>query len=416
MISRIEIENFKSIQKLSLDLGRITVLIGENGAGKSNILEAIAFGSAAAANKLDHEFMAPRGIRMTEPKFMRPAFPGAAEGDICLRLFGDEEKDKSIQEFRLHPREDSKGIVWRDRRYDELAEILQGKVREDEGSTSFSSRLLSLPAREKLKLAEAAKFLAETQKALSALGWMIGAMQTGDEATGRISNQLILSDFMEFFIYSPENTPLRTFEDEAQLLPLGINGSGLFSHLKYLAVTPGHAEKLEEIIEKLSLIDWFEKFEIPRDLFVGERILHLRDRYLAEGALFDQRSANEGFLFLLFYFTLFISPSTPSFFAIDNIDASLNPKLCRALVKELVALAKKHNKQAILTTHNPAVLDGINLHDDEQRLFVVSRDDETGETQVSRVTPPKPLEDGRPAMRLSEAFMRGYIGGLPKNF
>jgi hypothetical protein len=31
------------------------------------------------------------------------------------------------------------------------------------------------------------------------------------------------------------------------------------------------------------------------------------------------------------------------------------------------------------------------------------------------VPPPKPV-DGEPPMRLSEAFMRGYIGGLPKNF
>ncbi len=65
------IENYKSIQKLKLELGRVTVLIGENGCGKSNILEAIAL-SAAAGDKLDNEFLAPRGIR--EPELMRAAF------------------------------------------------------------------------------------------------------------------------------------------------------------------------------------------------------------------------------------------------------------------------------------------------------------------------------------------------------
>ena len=39
MISEISIKNFKSIEDLSLPLGRVTVLIGENGSGKSNILE-----------------------------------------------------------------------------------------------------------------------------------------------------------------------------------------------------------------------------------------------------------------------------------------------------------------------------------------------------------------------------------------
>jgi len=43
MLRRVTIKNFKSIKNLSFDLGRVNVLIGENGSGKSNILEAIAF-------------------------------------------------------------------------------------------------------------------------------------------------------------------------------------------------------------------------------------------------------------------------------------------------------------------------------------------------------------------------------------
>ncbi|MFK7799418.1 MAG: AAA family ATPase, partial [Aureispira sp.] len=49
MIKEIRIQNFKSVQKLKLDLGRVNVFIGANGCGKSNILEAVTFGAAAAA-------------------------------------------------------------------------------------------------------------------------------------------------------------------------------------------------------------------------------------------------------------------------------------------------------------------------------------------------------------------------------
>jgi AAA15 family ATPase/GTPase len=42
-ITRVHIKNFKSIVDLSLDLAPINVFIGENGSGKSNILEAMAF-------------------------------------------------------------------------------------------------------------------------------------------------------------------------------------------------------------------------------------------------------------------------------------------------------------------------------------------------------------------------------------
>ena len=73
MIKEIQIENFKSIQSLNLELGRLNVFIGANGSGKSNILEAIAFGSAAIENKLENEFLSTR-IRTTNPNLMKSAF------------------------------------------------------------------------------------------------------------------------------------------------------------------------------------------------------------------------------------------------------------------------------------------------------------------------------------------------------
>src|SRR4051812_40061693 len=87
MIREVSIQNFKSIQELALQLGRVNILIGENGCGKSNILEAIALASAAAQDKLGNEFLASRGIRMTAPQFMRAAFNAEQLAqDIGLRL------------------------------------------------------------------------------------------------------------------------------------------------------------------------------------------------------------------------------------------------------------------------------------------------------------------------------------------
>ena len=216
----------------------------------------------------------------------------------------------------------------------------------------------------------------------------------------------------KFTVYSPENQALRTFEKEGQIQPLGINGEGLFKLLKVLS--SDNQEQLNEIKKKLQLIDWFQDFEAPSNLSNIQNSLQIKDRYLdPDLAYFDQKSSNEGFLFLLFYFALFISDITPNFFAIDNIDASLNPRLCRRLIEELVELAKKNDKQVILTTHNPAVLDGLDL-DDEQRLLVISRN-QLGHTKARRILNPEPL-DGQEPVDLSEAFLRGYIGGLPKNF
>jgi len=111
-----------------------------------------------------------------------------------------------------------------------------------------------------------------------------------------------------------------------------------------------------------------------------------------------------------FYFTLLISEKTPSLFAIDNIDTSLKPKLCSELIKRMIKLSKTNKKQVVVTTHSPFTLDGLNLEDDDQRLFVVRRNLD-GHTIINRVKPKEKLD-----IKLSEAWMRGYIGGLPNNF
>lgn len=389
MIREIEIEGFKSIERLKLELGRVTVLIGENGCGKSNILEAIAFASAAYADRLSHEFLASRGIRSTESRLMRPAFSNVAAPQMQVKLTREQQRPLAIR-FS----EDASSIVpsW-------LGDLIlldsDGNLEPEPADAD--SKIQELVSKALKNEPEAASI--DRQK--FAAGYKAGFRRG------------VVGEFGRFLVFSPENSALRTFQREGQILPIGINGEGLFSHLRALE-RAGKSEVLAGLNERLGLIDWFSGFEIPADLGPGEHRMSIRDRYVASDVLLDQRSANEGFLFLLFYYTLLLSPDAPKFFAIDNIDASLNPRLCARLMKDVIELAKQQEKQVVVTTHNPAVLDGLDLADDEQRLVVVSRT-QKGATRVRRVGAPEPIE-GAPALRLSEAFLRGFLGGLPDNF
>ncbi len=400
MLKEVRIENYKSIHKLKLELGRVTVLIGENGCGKSNILEAIALASAAADDKLDNEFLASRGIRVTEPQLMRSAFEKEnLVKDIRIELGGNGEEFGCILENDNSPY--SQWVNKLNSLYALISYSVETIVSNNTiigiGYESLQEQGMedaSIPFSEKVK---------DLEKSLEKLSKL-------KKETESFARKSCLD---KFIIYSPENQALRTFEKEGQIQPLGMNGEGLFKLLKVLS--SDNQEQLNEIKKKLKLIDWFQDFEASPNLSNIQNSLQIKDRYLdPDLAYFDQRSSNEGFLFLLFYFALFISDITPKFFAIDNIDASLNPRLCRRLIEELVELAKKNDKQVILTTHNPAVLDGLDLDDDEQRLFVISRN-QLGYTKARRILNPEPL-DGQEPVDLSEAFLRGYIGGLPKNF
>jgi len=401
MLKEVRIENYKSIQKLKLELGRVTVLIGENGCGKSNILEAIALASAAADDKLDNEFLASRGIRVTEPQFMRSAFEMEnLVKDIKIDIRENEEENFSY----ILQNDNSPYSSWTHKNLSALNFFLKDVSKSMETQNLISTNAKNQPDKVSIELLERIKKALESPKFKK--NFLFGLES--------INTSFSPANLINFTIYSPENQALRTFEKEGQIQPLGINGEGLFKLIKVLNSEPNQ-DKINQIKDKLQLIDWFRDFEVPEDLSAMQSSLQIKDKYLDRDlTYFDQKSSNEGFLFLLFYFALFISDLTPQFFAIDNIDASLNPRLCRRLMQELVELAKKHDKQVIFTTHNPAVLDGLDLEDDEQRLLVISRN-QLGYTKARRILGPKPLE-GQEPVELSEAFLRGYIGGLPKNF
>ena len=419
MIKEIQIENFKSIQSLNLELGRLNVFIGANGSGKSNILEAIAFGSAAMENKLDDEFLANRGFRTTEPQQLKSGF---SKESLKKQLVFSWSNEKTIWRLTAQRSKNYYG-KWK------VEGSIESVIKKQKGMVA---KMIEDGMQNKTLVTEMRKAASEAdeepiKRFLLAYSDMIDYVGVDKLNAGNIikgmpalfDNQLsekafeAADSFLNFVIYAPENYFLRRFEEEAQIKPLGFRGEGLFKLLTIIATE--QPQKIEEISNNLQLLEWFSGFEIPNNLKYSERRLDFNDIFLQNGLKkFDQKNVNEGALFLLFYFTLFISDYTPKFFAIDNIDNAMNPKLGRKLVKILAKLAVQHDKQVILTTHNPAILDGLNLNDPEQRLFVVYRDLDGG-TSVRRIFKKEP-ENGTEPLPLSEQFLRGYLGGLPDNF
>jgi len=403
MIKSIQIKNFKSITDLKLDLGTFNILIGENGCGKSNILEAMAFGAAASADKLDYEFLGSRGIRVTNPEFMISAFSnGRKKKSIEINYTTDKRQyDFDLVNDPNNPKK------WANKKRDSELKKIQ---------SFFNAILLEEDIEKKKKVLE--KFQ-EDEAPLTLLSEIFKPFKKEDDFKEFIRNiypKIFENTFSnpkisDFIIYSPEESSLRKFEETTQIYPLGVKGEGIFQYLKELAFDKKNNKTLQEIKQNLQLLDWFESFELPGNLLKNEYALKIKDKYLNPTLqFFDQRSTNEGFLFLLFYSTLFITKATPSFFAIDNIDASFNPKLCMKLTKNLSTLSKKYKKQVVITTQNPAILDGLNLKDEDQRLFVVSRN-EKGHTRIERI-----YYNEKRSMRLSEIWTKGFIGGLPENF
>jgi predicted ATPase len=417
MLGNIRVQNFKSIDDLSIDLGRFNVFIGENGCGKSNILESIVFAAAASNNTVENEFLALRGARVAEAKLLRSGFDQAnLIKDILIDLnisedrlsftFKNDNQPFSKWEYTMSLNDDEEinNIYPQFRQMIEEIpdDLLTRLLSEKHGSILSEDPPDYHSGAQKKSIADLFKAYIDKQDAL---------LNKRNDSVVSLSRTSGLSNYM---IFAPENFFLRNFtQEDTFTAPLGHRGEGLLKLIKVIKKEkPDH---YKSIVENLSLIDWFSSFDVKEDSSLGETEFSISDKYLEDGLQsFDIRNANEGFLFLLFYITLFTSDYTPSFFSIDNIDTALNPKLCSKLITVLSNLAVKHNKQVIITTHNPSILDGLDLNNENERLFVVARN-AAGNTRVKRIQKKSPLE-GEQSVKLSEQFLRGYIGGLPKNF
>lgn len=384
MIKSIDINNYKSVVDLNLELGRVNVIIGANGTGKTNILEAISVASAANLGRVEEEYLGRR-IRWTDPKFM------VSELDL------DEEEDKdlgNVIRITLHP---ASGV--------DIPCMLHFDQEKKEW-VDFATDV---------KLNTAAEFIKSvvSDKEHSSNEQLEHIITNVDKITDGLRKAMYHHQSLDTFVtYVPEESYLRQFSIDSQIKPLGRKGEGLFKHLKELMSDVETRENITNALnDGLSLLDWFKELKIPEDLFAQENRLDITDRFLKESTqVFDEKSTNEGFLYLLFYLVLFNSPKAPAFFAIDNIETSFNPKLTTEFVRHIIQLARINNKQVILTTHSPFVLDGLDLSDDDQRLFVARRNI-SGHTKLSRV----PHREDR-KLKLSELWMTGVLGGLPDNF
>jgi len=419
MIRTIRIQNYKSILDHSIDLGRVNVFIGENGCGKTNLLEAIAMASASVTGKLDAEELYSKGVRIAKPSTTFSSFAGARQKqriELVFTLAHDAAK---------RPRTDLHVTCTIGSRnaQDITAEWFDNEVDVDDSGKPLDWEDLGKKANALLEQGtsqlEQAKQLGDTKKQAKAAQFFTSKAVPALQAFSKLTRRNILArEIGDFVIYNLNALALRGIQVTSRKEPLGINGENLD-----VLISSFPKKQLDEMIKRSKLVSWLDTFFVdPQDAlkFQGHKLgrsistLYFRDKFMRQkGNVFSAENANEGILHVLFYLALFISPKTPKFFGIDNIETALNPKLCRKLITEIVDLAPKHGKQVLLTTHNPATLDGLNLHDDDQRLFVVYRNND-GHTVTKRIKL-KP-ETGESAMPLSELWMRGHLGGIPKQF
>jgi AAA15 family ATPase/GTPase len=384
-VNYITITNFKSIVHEKIELGRINIFIGSNGCGKSNILEALTFISASLAHELNMEGLYNRGFRVAKPSLLFNSFLDCnVSNKIEMELSYNYEDKEYIHLAKFVPTDENDIFAdWNNiNEIHNLTKVIENVLKDNRESIT-------------------ADIIAKTIKS---------------NYSGERTNQI--NSIADFVIYSLNTLALRGLNPQSRRIPLGIYGEGIDTLIYNL-----NFNERKQLEECYYLFDWLKDVFIDKadkyksegyKLGKGNSILYFVDKYMdISNNIFSAENANEGVLHALFYLILFISKKTPGFFSIDNIETALNPRLCRVLIKELVRLSKKNEKQALITTQNPAIIDGLNLLDDEQRLFVISRND-AGHTKIRRIQFKDNIEIKK--IKLSEMWMNGLLGAISQEF
>ncbi len=362
-IDSIRIEGFRSIRKLTLDLRPVNVLVGANGAGKSNILEAFSLLRAIRRGRL-RLYVLERGgaarllhvgTERTERIRLQIGFAnGTNEYSIVLGI-RDDDTLYPLEEFIRF--EETRGSG-------QTTEVQLHGVR---GEPGISEDVRSGPVR-------------------SLQGRLDRFRRYHFHHTGRGSPMLKHGGITD-------NRDLD--EDGANLAPF------------LLRLRERYSATYTLIRDTIRLAaPFFDDFDLS-PLPENEEMVRLRWRHQKADDEFDGAALSDGALRFIALTTLFLSPTElrPAVILVDEPELGLHPAAV-TLLADLIRHASA-GSQVIVATQSPTLLD----HFDPEDAVVVER--RNGSTTLDRKSP-ESLAPWLEEFSLGELWEKNEIGGRPQ--
>lgn len=325
MIEKITLDNFKNHAHTEIELGRVTALVGPNGAGKSTVLQAI------------HSFN-----RIVEQVVNSPQWTWKPISNLVRK----QQNNWGISVSGI--KEYSKA-EW------------QIKVEQE---------LLSIGPKDEWKLNG-------------------GVVEDGHPNTA--SARATIAEMFGHVIYFKAISQSIASPSYTLDIPpkLSTDGNGAASVISYLKTSQEETHKqIEDDLKRIvPMVKRIRVHPVPklikekRTLSAnGNTIAYDEDRQvIAQELIFDTESGDglpaslmsEGTLITLALLTL-LHTSDASLFLLDDIEAGLHPLAQRKLMQALKDFASQHNRQIILTTHSPYIVDELEAKD----VWVMATDSE----------------------------------------
>ena len=389
MIERIAIENFKSLRKVDLSLGRVNLFIGTNASGKSNFLEALRVLEGIGNGFTINEILNGKSKDSATEVWTR------IRGGSAHACYSDLESTKiTIKAYgRL---EDPSMINWEynisffPHKECEVADecIDVGEFTYQHGSLSdFNNEDPSLP------------FLGTFTKAT----WHKRSPYLERDHIPLLAPVVLLTKLFsntQCLDLWPEI--LRVYSQHDRIQRMGNHGENFAALIKMIC---------QDERAKDAYLTWLRHLR-PEEVddvgtlsgAVGEPMFMLREN----GRGFPAPVLSYGTLRFAALAAAFFQPDMPDIMTIEEVENGLHASRIQLLLELLRTQAEYRKTQIFATTHSPAILDWLQ-EEDYKTTFLCTRDESTGESRIRSLADVPHFMDVIKKTPASELFSEGWF-------
>lgn len=346
MITKLRIEHYKSIERVEISPGPLTIFVGPNGSGKSNIVDAVRFVRDSVVLGLDRSIADRHGIDSIRQ--WSPSRPYV----VVMRVEVNTDYGHGYLSFSLESKSGTH------------------IVKKEEGCWDFGNSL----ARPRVSYSRNSKGFVE--------------IKSGQDDPRKVeidrSDELFLSQFeaqpFRFLVnaigsmeaYSIYPNVLRTPQKPSSDSRLYANGENLTSVYKQLASSKkqSHVRARSEILSSMRLV--MPSLDSIRIQSLGGLMVPAFRVKESSGKTHDINVSqiSDGTLRMLGLLTALYQPAIPYTLAMEEPEQTINPGVLSILAESIVEVSAK--TQMLVTTHSPDFLDKFN---DPSVVFSVNMND-----------------------------------------
>jgi predicted ATPase len=370
MITELRLENWKSFGEATLYIDPLSILIGTNASGKSNVLEALQFlQKIATRGSVTDALLTTRGGIEWVAKKPQNTFALT----VVIRF-----DDTTSYEYYIR------------------CKIYQNEcLSEKETLTCINNNGTHV-----IPLRREAGFGLVYSQASLLVNEYIAQDALNEESIGKP----VLSVLRSICLLSPNPTVMTGYSLlSEQLVPDASNIAGVLA-----ALSNERQKEIEDILTKYASClperDIHRVYAEKVGKLGKDAMLYCDEKWGESGEIFtvDARAMSDGTLRFLAILTALLTLPEGSLLAIDEVDNGFHPSRAHLLLEALQTIGKQRNIDVLVTTHNPALLDALGT-EFVPFVTVAHRDSITGESKLTL------LED---IEQLPKLLAQGTVGKL----